>query len=596
MRNGCMMGVISTDLASQTAISTYGANTVPNPSCGGAPLNDVWFTAVVPASGKLTFDMDDYQMNDAALAVYRRTGTCPTPTFAQVAGACFFGGSTNAGAGNMPRGTVTGLTPGETVYIRVWREAGSAGNAYLCIQDPDPPPVTSFDCYLTLRMNDTGGNGWNGSRVTINNLTAGTGPVDYTILSGSGFINIPVGHTDNILVSYTAVGGFQNEISFTIVNQNNSLVFSSANPPVAGINWNGDVSCAAAVVPIGDCAGAYRFCSAESINYSDAMNPGLVNDLAPALNNRGCMSSGERAGAWFKLTPNGTGTLAFTITPGGSADYDFAVWGPNYGGSICPPPGPPIRCSWAAGSGPTGLSASAADNTEGAGGDRWVSHITNVQEGEYYWFYVDNYSMNGVTFSFSLQGTAPISCNIAPVDLIDFNAHALQREVEVYWATSAERASSHFIVERSADGATFEPIGRVNAQGDAVGRTEYKFWDRAPLNGINYYRLRQVDKDDSEALSQAVAVMFQNGAAVLQVFPNPATDVLSTSVGTAVEGDIAWRVLDASGRIALEGTTKRVLHGGLIEMPISPLDGGSYLLELRTDDGSSLGYARFVKQ
>ena len=87
---------------------------------------------------------------------------------------------------------------------------------------------------------------------------------------------------------------------------------------------------------------------------------------------------------------NTSGTIGFTIAPAVPTDYDFALWGPM-ASVTCPPPGPPLRCSWAAPFGPTGCGNGATDFSEGAGGDRWVSTF-DVLVGEIYILYVDNFT------------------------------------------------------------------------------------------------------------------------------------------------------------------------------------------------------------
>lgn len=591
---GCMMTGISTENATQTPTGIYGVGSVPNPSCGGTPNNDVWFSTVVPPNGQIGLDSDDAQMNNAAIAVYRRTsGACPGGgNFVQVPGACYVTGSTNVGAGAMPgTGTLGGLTPGETVYLRVWRESGLPGTAHLCVRRTDTYPVSSGSfCYYTLRMTDTGGNGWNGSYVTIQ-VGAGA-PVNYTINSGTGSISFPVNQFETVSIDYTAVGGFQNEISFLVVNQTNGLIFGSTNPPANGFNYVGAADCNAPPPPINDCVGSFRLCTGGTFT-ENPNNSGAVADLNAG--NDGCLF-GENQGAWYRFTPSTAGSLAFTIAPASSTDYDFALWGPNMGGPICPPNTPPLRCSYAAGGAPTGLGNSAVDPSEGAGGDRWVQEVNPVTVGAYYWLYIDNFSRNGVNFTFSYTGTANISCTITPVDLIDFMARPIDREVEVMWSTSAERATSHFIVERSTDGESFEPIGQVGAALNAVTRTDYKFIDRAPFNGTNYYRLRQIDTDDTEHMTQVVSVVFKNVGAPLYVFPNPTSETLTASIGNEHEGEVIWRVLDTSGRVVMEGKASAGSGNGRLDIPVTKLDGGSYLLELYSDREESLGMARFVKQ
>ena len=57
-------------------------------------------------------------------------------------------------------------------------------------------------------------------------------------------------------------------------------------------------------------------------------------------------------------------------------------------------------------------------------------------------------------------------------------------------------------------------------QGFSNEYTAYQFIDRRPANGINYYRLKQVDTDGTHTYSQIVALDF--GRSIdLEVYPNP---------------------------------------------------------------------------
>ncbi|RME38579.1 MAG: T9SS C-terminal target domain-containing protein [Deltaproteobacteria bacterium] len=109
-----------------------------------------------------------------------------------------------------------------------------------------------------------------------------------------------------------------------------------------------------------------------------------------------------------------------------------------------------------------------------------------------------------------------------PVELVSFTGKALpDRTVLLEWQTASEFNASHFVVERSADGGTsFEELGQVRARGGTVP-TDYSFLDKQPFNGVNYYRLREVDFDGTESHSPVVAVPV-GAAPDVAVFPNPA--------------------------------------------------------------------------
>ncbi len=143
-----------------------------------------------------------------------------------------------------------------------------------------------------------------------------------------------------------------------------------------------------------DCIGAFTLCSNASFN-NNSNNIGCSSDLNSS--NSGCLISFERQGTWYIFSPSIAGTLFFNISPTNPLDdYDFAVWGPYPNGSnvntICPVSNSPLRCSYSALTGNTGLGpfpVSMLDLTEGAAGDKWVRYL-DVFVGEVYLLYIDN--------------------------------------------------------------------------------------------------------------------------------------------------------------------------------------------------------------
>jgi hypothetical protein len=94
--------------------------------------------------------------------------------------------------------------------------------------------------------------------------------------------------------------------------------------------------------------------------------------------------------------------------------------------------------------------------------------------------------------------------SIVPVQLIYFRGKSEADRVRLNWATATEINSSHFNVERSTDLKDFTTIGKITSAGDSRQRIEYNFLDEAPLPGVNYYRLKQVDKDGTSELSKII--------------------------------------------------------------------------------------------
>jgi hypothetical protein len=120
---------------------------VPAPPCGAPVQNDVWYSAVVPPNGQLEFNTQGGSLTDAAFALYQvASGSCATSnlTLALVPPVnCQVGGS-SFGA-NMPQQLFAGLTPGSTVYLRVWRQTGTVGSFNICARATAAAPVSGCD-------------------------------------------------------------------------------------------------------------------------------------------------------------------------------------------------------------------------------------------------------------------------------------------------------------------------------------------------------------------------------------------------------------------------------------------------------------------
>lgn len=127
--------------------------------------------------------------------------------------------------------------------------------------------------------------------------------------------------------------------------------------------------------------------------------------------------------------------------------------------------------------------------------------------------------------SVCLPATAPGCAAILPVELLSFNAHINSVKVDVIWVTATEKNNSHFMVQRSTDAVAFENIANLPSKGvngNSQTKLDYQTEDRSPLGGVSYYRLKQVDKDQSYTYSKVVSVNFIKEKNIrFVIYPNP---------------------------------------------------------------------------
>ncbi len=84
-----------------------------------------------------------------------------------------------------------------------------------------------------------------------------------------------------------------------------------------------------------------------------------------------------------------------------------------------------------------------------------------------------------------------------PVELVNFDAKLVDTRVKLSWTTASEINNDFFTVERADKDLTrFDFIAKVNSyMHNSTVMLDYETWDEYPLQGLQYYRLKQTDMD-----------------------------------------------------------------------------------------------------
>lgn len=174
-----------------------------------------------------------------------------------------------------------------------------------------------------------------------------------------------------------------------------------------------------------------------------------------------------------------------------------------------------------------------------------------------------------------------------PVELLSFTAQSTTKQIDLAWITTNEEANDRFEVQRSSDGNDWSAIGEVAAVPPTGRSTEntYRFPDRQPFAGDNYYRLLQFDVDGTSAVYGPVKAHFSSTAG-LSLYPNPVTDALYLS--QPLKATDRLQLLGADGRLLRELPTTNAAIG------VATLNPGVYLL--RVEGATEVFVLRFVKQ
>ena len=140
-----------------------------------------------------------------------------------------------------------------------------------------------------------------------------------------------------------------------------------------------------------------------------------------------------------------------------------------------------------------------------------------------------------------------------PVEWLHFQAFAVANGVDLKWSTASEDNNSHFVIERTHDGAYWETIGEVEGAGNSKQISQYSFMDFNPYSDVNYYRIKQVDFDGKFDYSDVVMVhsLLALNTGSIKMYPNPANN--EVTVGWNKTNKIkSVNITDISGRVVAE--------------------------------------------
>jgi cephalosporin-C deacetylase len=172
------------------------------------------------------------------------------------------------------------------------------------------------------------------------------------------------------------------------------------------------------------------------------------------------------------------------------------------------------------------------------------------------------------------------STSFSQLDVLEFNAAAINHEVQLTWATNTENINDLFVIEKSTDGENFVSIIEVASKTDEFGFHFYQEKDQIPSAGKTFYRLLQIDKNGFEGYSEIYEVVFDLNLKVFTIFPNPTTEHLFVNLKPFLEKDIQIQIFDAQGVLRLEKNveySQEILH----RIELENFVNGLYLITVK---------------
>lgn len=162
------------------------------------------------------------------------------------------------------------------------------------------------------------------------------------------------------------------------------------------------------------------------------------------------------------------------------------------------------------------------------------------------------------------------------VSLETFNMDCVDDSAVLHWSAFTDAGPHYFEVERSADGAHWTLVKRLNARS---GLQAYALRDGA--KGA-YYRLHTIDPAGKGQYSPILTSPCLGGNGILSVYPNPATTFAKLRWSDKTDPIVRVQVFDLSGRLLSDYNMN---PSDYVRIPLEDLRAGMYQMVVLTAQG-----------
>jgi hypothetical protein len=571
---------------------------VPAPGCASYSGGDVWFSVTVPANGQVTADMNTGVMTDSGMGFY--TGTCGSLTLLS----CDDDSSPN---GLMSMIAATGLTPGTTLFIRVWEYGNNNNGTFsICVTSPAPvapitndEPCTAISIPVGSSCTYTAGTtvgSTNSAGIPAPGCASYSGPdVWYSLVvpaNGAVQINSNTGTTtDGGMAIYSGACG-----SLTLISCDDDSSPNGAMPMISATGLTAGSTIYIRMWDYGGGTGTFSLCATtmtacggaannDYCPYPALLTPGAGNfsattDVTFTQDQPGNLSSvfcgSIENNSWYQFTATATtATFPIVSVTGCVSSYGIQaqVYSVTYNASGC--------CT-----GFTSVSNCYNPGTTTLGS----VNATGLTVGNQYLLMIDGNAGDGCEFTIS----GWTATGILPIELVQFDGSVEEFFNELTWQTASEDNNDYFEINHSADGQVYKTVGTIDGAGTTTETHRYSFDHYGAPEGLNYYQLTQVDKDGRKSNSKIIALYRKTATTgLVGIFPNPTNAATTLVIQTTKTEDMQLSVIDPFGQLVFSSDYALVKGSNEIQLHTETWADGMYTIS--TKIGNTIQHQRLIK-
>ena len=205
--------------------------------------------------------------------------------------------------------------------------------------------------------------------------------------------------------------------------------------------------------------------------------------------------------------------------------------------------------------------------------EQYANACDNFELGE-----VEDYSINIVS-----------STGSRAKQVLTFSAYAIPSQaVKLEWISNGDEQADNYQIERSEDNFTFYTLQTLAPERKKPATNFYIATDEAPLKGITYYRIKQVNKDGSFKYSNAAEIERANGLDAFYLFPNPVKDILHIHLKPFIGKAAHIQIYNSYGQLIKESKLDKV-QTPTLSFSLTNEQNGMYYLNIQPKGRKAIG-------
>lgn len=180
----------------------------------------------------------------------------------------------------------------------------------------------------------------------------------------------------------------------------------------------------------------------------------------------------------------------------------------------------------------------------------------------------------------------PATAQTTAYGFLDFSARSQKKDATLSWTVKQELGTSHYLLQRSFNGISFETIARIEARPYSNLINEYNYTD--PQVGSScgrvLYRLHCIDRNGRNWPSNILKLQFQDPEKLMVHSSGDVSNVLLLSLSHD-QNEMATAVLSTQGGKVLQRMPVQLVNGTSQQtMTTQGLPAGLYTITLLARD------------